>query len=348
MTHPGSRPVHRRRRARGADRVLGAVRVGLAVFACLALGAADATAQSATRLPRVGVLFIGSAPPSDAPALGLLRGLHDLGYVEGRNIDLDFRYAGGRPERLGELARQLVQSKVDVLVTGGPGPFLAARQASATVPIVTVGGSDPVAEGWAKTLARPGGQATGLTVTFPEIGPKQLELLREALPQVVRVGLLIDPDEIKLPRFVEGMQQSGRQLGLQVEVLEVRRTEDFEAAFRFAREHRLQAIIGIETTFVLENRQVVTVLAARDRMPLVGEFAVIGTEGLLMAYGADLNDLLRRAAGHVDRILKGALPGDLPIERPTKLDLVVNRKAARSLGITLPQSVLLRANRVVE
>lgn len=346
MTHTGADPVQPRGRVRHARRALDAVLAVIAWVACLVLGVADATAQPAARLPRVGVLYIGA--PSDASGTGLLRGLHDLGYVEGRNIDLDFRYAGGRPELLPELARELVQSKIDVIVTGGPGPFQAVRQASATVPIVTVGGSDPVAEGWAKTLARPGGQATGFTVTFPGIGAKQLELLKEALPQLVRVGLVMDPDEMQLPRFVEGMQESGRQLGLQVEVLEVRRTEDFEAAFRLAREHRLQAIVGIETTFVLQNRQVVAGLAARERIPLVGEFAVAGTEGLLMAYGADLNELHWRAAGYVDRILKGARPGDLPIERPAKLDLVVNRKAARALGITLPQAVLLRANRVVE
>ena len=317
-------------------------------IAILFAGSPDAATQPHGHAPRIGILFIGDPSPNDPTANAFVNGLRDLGYDPGRNIVLEFRYAGGRPERLEALAAELVDSKVDVLVTGGPGPLEAARKASATVPIVTVAGSDPVAEGWAKSLAHPGGNVTGLTVTFPDLASKRLELLKEALPQLVRLGVLLDPEEVKVALIADFMQPVARSRGMRLQLLEVRQQADFEHAFRAAREGRAQAILNVDTTFILANRSLVAEFAARERLPLVGEFTAFGAEGMLMAYGANLADLLRRAASHVDRILKGARPDELPIERPTKLELLINLKVARMLGITIPQSLLLRADRVIE
>lgn len=308
----------------------------------------QAAAQSHGHVPRIGILFIGDPSPDDPTANAFVDGLRALGYDPGRNIVLDFRYARGRPERLEALAAELVSSRSDVLVTGGPGPLDAARKASTTIPIVTVAGSDPVAEGWAKSLARPGGQVTGLTVTFPDLASKRLELLKEALPQLVRLGVLADPGEVKLPLVTDFMEPVARRMGVRLQLLDVRQPADFEPAFRLAREERVQAILNVDTTFVLANRTLVAEFAARERLPLAGEFTAFGADGMLMAYGANLSDLLRRAASHVDRILKGASPGELPIERPTKLELLINLKVARTLGITIPPSLLLRADRIIE
>lgn len=315
-----------------------------------ALCAAPAVlAQTPVRSPRVGVLFLAPASAGDTTR-GFGQGMRELGYVDGRNVVIEWRYADGRPERLGALAAELVQAKVDVILAGGPGPLAAARQATTTIPIVSVGGSDPVAEGWAKSLSRPGGNVTGLLVTFPELSQKRLELLKEALPGVVRVAVLLAPGELPRMReeLVDSMETAARGLGMQLQVLEVREPADLEAAMRRAREGRAQAVVTVDTSFLVSQRTLVRELAARDRLPVIGEFTAFGSEGLLMAYGADLGELLRRSAGYVDAILKGARPGEMPIERPIKVDLTVNLKVARTLNITFPQSLLLQAQRIIE
>jgi len=321
---------------------------GLAVLAALVFGSADLWAQSTARVPRVGMLFIGSPAPNDPAANGFITGLRDLGYVDGRNVVLEARYAGGRPDRLAPLAAELVRLKVDVLVAGGPGPLEALRKATDAIPIVAVSGSDPVAEGWAKSLARPGGNTTGLTVTFPELESKRIEFLKQALPRLTRLAVVLDPDEIDLASFANLIRAPARRLGIELQFLEVRRQDDFERAFRLVREGGAQAIFTVETTFVVENRSLIAEFAARERLPLAGEFTAFGSEGLLMAYGADLGDLLRRAATHVDRVLKGARPGELPIEQPTKFRLLINLRTAKALGVTIPQSLLLLADDVIQ
>ena len=308
-----------------------------------------ALAQDAARLPRVGVLYLtGAGVTVETTAFGL--GMRELGYVPGRNVIIEWRDAGGRPDRLAALAAELVRAKVDVIVTGGPSPLAAVRAATTTIPIVTVSGSDPIVEGWARSLARPGGNVTGLSVTFPELVQKRLELLKDALPGMVRVAVVLAPGEMsgQAPLVVRQIEDAARQLALQVQVLEVREPADFERVIRQARDDRAQALLTLETSFVVANRLRLTELAARERLPVMGEFTAFGVDGVFMAYGADINDLLRRAATHVDRILKGARAGDLPIEQPSKLDLTVNLKVARALGITVPKSLLLRADRVVE
>ena len=322
--------------------------LGLAVLTALVFVRPDLRAQSTARMPHVGILFIGSPAPNDPTVNGFVKGLRDLGYVDGQNIVLEYRYAGGRPDRLVPLAAELVRLKVDVLVAGGPGPLEALRKATDAIPIVAVAGSNPVAEGWAKSLARPGGNATGLTVTFPELESKRIEFLKQALPQLNRLAVVLDPDEVDLAWFVNLTRAPARSLGIELQFLEVRRPDDFERAFRLAREGRAQAIFTVETTFVVENRSLIAEFAARERLPLAGEFTAFGSEGLLLAYGADLGDLLRRAATHVDRVLKGARPGELPIEQPTKFRLLINLRTAKALGVTVPQSLLLLADEVIQ
>ena len=321
--------------------------IAVALTGFVAVAPQPALAQASANLPRVGILFL-SLPGRAEMADGFEKGMRELGYADGRNVIYELRDAGGRPEQLAARAAELVQSKVDVILTGGPGPFLAARKATDSVPIVTVGGSDPVAEGWAQSLARPGANVTGLTVTFPELGPKRLELLKEMMPTVVRVGVLFNPAEVPRQVAMDGLEASARRFGLQLQALEIRGAADFERVLRTARRDGIQAILALETPLILVNRSQIAELAVNERLPWIGEFTFAGVDGLVLAYGADINDLLRRAASHVDRILKGARPGDLPIERPAKFELTVNLKTARILGITVPRSILLRADRVIE
>ena len=278
------------------------------------------------------------------PNAGFRQGMRELGYVEGLNLQLDFRHAEGRPDRMGALAAELVQMKVDVIVAGGPVPLAAARQATSTIPIVVIGGSDPVRAGWAQTLARPGGNVTGMTVTFPELASKQLELLKQAVPDLVRVAILVAPAEIEELRLEAG----ARDLGLQLITLEVQTSKDFEAAFQAASAARAQGVYAIATNTIVSQRKRVAELALNHRLPSISELTLLANVGFLMGYGADLEALGRRAATYVDKILKGARPGDLPIERPTDLELVVNLKTARAIGMTLPEALMLRVQRVIE
>jgi len=299
-----------------------------------------------TQLPRIGLLFI--EPPKDADGGGFGQGMRDLGYVEGRNVAYELRHAGGLPELLPAIAAELVAARVDVIVAGGPAPFAAARRATQVIPIVTVGGSDPVAEGWAMTLARPGGNATGLTVTYPDISAKRLALLNEAFPSVRRILIMLAPADVSRSDVGELINGVARSLNVQLQWLEMRETADFERAFVAARQAHTQGLMTIDTPFIVAQRRRIGELALRERIAWIAEFTAFGYEGQLMAYGADLTDLLRRAASYVDRILKGVRAGDIPIERPTKLQLTLNRTTARILGLTFPQTLLLRADRVVD
>ena len=282
------------------------------------------------------------------PEKGVLKGLLDLGYVDGKNIFIERRYADGRPDRLAALAGELVKLEVDVIYAGGPAPREAASRATSTIPIVTVSGSDPVAEGWAKSLAHPGGNVTGLTVTFPELGPKRLEVLKQAFPALVRVAMLINPVELlDAKEIVATMQVAARRLGIQLEVLEVRGPDDFDRAFSVARQLRVEALSVFATNTVVTYRLRLAALAAGDRLLSISEFPLLAQAGFLMTYGADLDDLGRRAMTRVDKILKGARVGDLPIEQPTKFQLTVNLKTAKAIGITVPQSLLLRADELI-
>ena len=307
-------------------------------------------AQPRTGMPRIGILIFG--PPArgglDPGIVGLQKGLRELGYVEGRNFSLERRYADGRPERLDALASELVSMKVDVILAGGPPPREAASRATRTIPIVTVSGADPVREGWAKSLARPGGNVTGMTVTYPELDVKRLEILKQGFPQVVRVAVLIHPGELlDVAENLRIMQAGARQLGLELQIVEVRGADGIDAAFAEMRRHHAQAVYVIATNTLLENRSRLAALAANDRMISVSELSLMAQAGFLFVYGADLEDLTQRAAAQIDKILKGVPAGDVPIERPTKFLLTVHPKAARAIGIAMPPALLARADAVI-
>ena len=324
------------------------IRFVLAIVLVCATSAA--TAQGVQKTPRVGVLYMGGPLSSEDSSIGFGRGMRELGYVAGQNVVLDYRYAEGRPEQLATLAAQLVAAHVDVILAAGPGPLAAAQQATTTIPIVTVAGSDPVRQGWAKTLARPGGMVTGLSVTMPELEQKRLEIMKLLLPGVSRIVVIVAPlelgdggDDISSETVV-----AAKGMGLKLQRFPLRSAGDLDGLADALRQGRAEAVFTVETNFVVANRKRIAEIAAQLGIPMIGEFTIFGADEALMAYGADLNDLLRRAATHVDRILKGARPGDLPIERPTKLQLTVNRKVARELGIPIPRSIVLRADRIVE
>jgi len=307
-----------------------------------------ARAQREGRVARVGYLVMARNPEVES---AFPRGLAELGYVEGRDVIIEWRSADGRGDQLAALARELVELSADVIVAGGPEARIAAMKATATIPIVVVGGSDPVAEGWAASLARPGGNVTGLTATYPELLVKKLELLSQLIPGLSRVGVIADPNAV--PPSVRAtqttaMRTAASSLRLDVQVLEVRGPADFEVAFRQALQGRRQALNVIETAMVFAHRTDIAELARKNRIPTIGEWKASARAGFLASYGADLSDLLRRAASHLDRILKGAQPGTLPIERPTKFELVINLKTAKVLDLRIPPSLLLRTDEVIQ
>jgi putative ABC transport system substrate-binding protein len=325
----------------------------LALTFALALASASsalpANAQAAAAMPRVGLLSFFAEPNAGHPdrnEAGFRQGLSEAGYAEGHNIVIERRFADGRADRLAAMAADLVRLKVDVILAGGQPAREAARKATATIPIVTLSGSDPVREGWAKSLARPGGNVTGITFTFPELGPKRLELLKEAMPALRRIAVLIDPIEVVDAVDVLRETEAGaHRLGLQMQVIETHGRNDLEAAFARARRDQAQAVVPIA---MWPHRDQIASLAARDHLGAVGEGAEEVQAGLLIGYGADLDDLVRRSALQMARILKGARAGDLPIERPTKFRLSVNLRTAKALGITIPQALLARADEVIQ
>jgi putative ABC transport system substrate-binding protein len=307
-----------------------------------------ARAQRDGKVARVGFLVMARNPGVEN---ALPSGLAEMGYVEGRDVIIDWRSADGNSHQLEALATELVQSGPEVIVAGGPEARIAVMKATTTIPIVAVAGNDPVAEGWATTLARPGGNVTGLTVTYPELIAKKLELLKQLIPGLGRVAILRDPGAIPhLARveFTKVTQAAARALRLDVKVIEVQGPSDFEAAFRLAIRDRRQALVVVETAMLFAHRARIAELARSAPLPAIGEWKPSAAAGFLATYGADLADLLRRAAMYVDRILKGAKPGTLPIERPTKFELVINLKTAKALSLGIPPSLLLRADQVIE
>jgi putative ABC transport system substrate-binding protein len=296
-------------------------------------------------MPRIGVLSFDAAGTRPDPGNSLRLRLRELGYVEGRNVAFEYRYAEGRPDRLAAHAAELVQLKVELIVAAGPAPLFAAGRVTSTIPIVALGGSDPVREGWAASLSRPGGNVTGMTVTFPELSPKQLEILGLAVPGMNRVAVVRAPAEL---RTSEPLEAGAHALGLQLQFLDVDGPADFEAAFMRAKRGRAQGLYAIATNTIVTHRSALARLAIEYRLPSISEFPLFAEAGFLLSYGAYIDAAGRRAATYVDKILKGDRPGDLPIERPTEFELVINRTTARSLDITLAQPLLLRANRVID
>ena len=310
-----------------------------------------AEAQHAAQVPRIGLLANNlAANPHLVEAF--LQGLHDLGYVEGRNVVIEYRAAEGKVERFPALAAELVALKVDVIVTaGGTLAALAAKQATRTLPIVFAAAADPVESGLVTSLARPGGNVTGLSLLGPELVGKCLEQLKQAVPGVSRVAVLWQPGgfgERTEKDMLNGAEVAARALGVRPQFVEARGPADFDRAFSEMTRARAGALtVFANAMFTIERRRLVD-LAAKNRLPALYAFREYVDAGGLMAYGPHLADLYRRAATYVDRILKGAKPGDLPVEQPTKFELAINLKAAKALGLTIPQSVLGRADHIVE
>jgi putative ABC transport system substrate-binding protein len=275
------------------------------------------------------------------------QGLRDLGYIEGRNIVIERGDAGGKIDRLADAAAELVRLKVKVIVTTGTTGSLAAKQATSTVPIVMTTGGDPVREGLIASLARPGGNITGLTSISTDLAGKRLELLTETIGKLTRVGVLLNPGDPSSSGSLAETEAAARALGVEVQALEVRSPDDFETAFKAASRRRVQALIILQNSLINSQRTRILELATKNRLPtMFGEAAQVESGGL-MSYAPNSAELFRRAATYVDKILKGAKPADLPVEQPMKFEFVINLKAAKQIGLTIPPNVLARADRVI-
>ena len=310
---------------------------------------ASPEAQQPGKVTRIG--FLGEESPSSMAArVEVFRqGLRELGYVEGKNITIEYRFGEGRRERFPDLAAELVRLKVDVIVAaGGTVVALPAKEATSTIPIVMAHGGDPVARGLIASLARPGGNITGLTSISPDLAGKRLELLKETVPRLIRVGVLWDPAGRGSAAVFKETEVAAGALGVQLQSLEVRSPEDFESAFKAATMGRSQVLIITATPVTTTYRTRIAELATKSRLPTMSTQSQSVEAGGLMSYGPSLLDMYRRAATYVDKILKGTKPADLPVEQPMKFDLVINLKTAKQIGLTIPPNVLARADRVIK
>ena len=301
-------------------------------------------AQQSAKVPQIGVL--GNARAEASAEWGVFRqGLRELGWIEGRTVAIVFRDAEGNPDRFPALAAELVQLKVDVIAVAGPPAMHAVRKATSTIPVVFLVLADPVASGYVTSLARPGGNLTGLASQYEELITKQLELLKEAVPTVSQIALLHHRES--WPAILNGAETAARGLALTARSLKVEGVE-FEGAFKTARSEHVGAIHVLPSPIFYARRKRLIELAAKYRLPAVYELKPFVEDGGLMSYSPSINDMFHGMASYVDRILKGAKPADLPIERPTKFELIINMKTAKALGLTIPQTLLLRADQVIE
>jgi putative tryptophan/tyrosine transport system substrate-binding protein len=303
-------------------------------------------AQQPTKVARIG--YLGGSSSTDTGRIDAFRqGLRELGYVEGKNIVIESRFTEGKPNRLAALAAELVHLKVDVIVTVGSNPTRAAKEATASIPIVMAQDPDPVGNGFVASLARPGGNITGLSNLGPELSGKRLELLKEVVPRIKRVavfGTSTFPGNAQILRETE---LAAAALRLQLQYFDVLDPKNIETAFRAATKGRAEAVLGLGGPVLFSQRTQVVELAAKSRLTAIYYATEFVEDGGLMTYGANRSDLSRRAATYVDKILKGAKPADLPVEQPTKFEFIINLKAAKQIGLTIPPNVLARADRVI-
>ena len=304
-------------------------------------------AQQQPKVTRIGFLGPESASRYASRMEALRAGLRDLGYVEGKNLIIEFRWAEGKYDRLPDLASELVRSKVDVIVTGGTPGVLAAKRATTTIPIVMAASGDAIAHGLVVSLARPGGNITGSTFFSPELSAKRLELLKETMRRITQVAVLLNPDNTAIGPDFQAMQIAAKSMKMELQPFEARGPNEFDSAFSAMAKRRVDAVAIHQDPMLTANARAIANLAAKLRLPSIGgtEFAEAGG---LIGYGANLPDLYRRAATYVDKILKGAKPAELPVEQPIKFELVINMKTANALGIKIPNSILLRATKVIE
>ncbi len=317
----------------------------------LALGllaaAPAADAQQSVKVPRIGLLYPGTSAMAAENLAAFRQGLRDLGYVEGQSIVIESRYAEGRPDRLPALAAELVRLNVHILVPSGTRSIRAATQATRTLPIVVPFTSDLVGTGLVASLARPGGNITGLTAMSPELTGKRLEMLKEVVPRVLRVAILWNSVQGKDLKWGPA-QAAAQALAVKLQSVQVQGPDDFERAFGAMTRWRAGALLTFNDGFISNSRWRIVELAAKNRLPAMYELKGFVDEGGLMSYGPHVPDMYRRAATYVDKILKGAKPADLPVEQPTRFELVINLKTAKALGLTTPQSVMIRADQVIQ
>jgi putative tryptophan/tyrosine transport system substrate-binding protein len=304
--------------------------------------------QPAAKVSRIGFLTTGGEAASALRVEAFRQGLRELGYVEGKNIIIKYRYAEGRFERLPELAEELVRLKVDVLVVSSITVVRTARKVTATIPIVVAGAGDPIGSGLVATLARPGGNVTGLYIYSPELIGKRLELLKEVVPKVSRFAFLNDTDSAASKSMFKDAQVAAQALAVQFQLIEVKGPNpDIEGAFQVMVKERIGALITSPGALITFHLKKILALVEQNRIPAIHPDQQWVNAGGLMSYGANLVDLYHRAATYVDKVLKGAKPGDLPIEQPTKFEFIINLKAAKQIGLTIPPKVLAQADKVI-
>jgi putative ABC transport system substrate-binding protein len=317
--------------------------VGISMF--VESGLADA--QQAVKIPRIGILMGGSSAPGPREE-AFRKGLSELGYVEGKNIIIEWRFAEGQEDRLATHAAELVRLKVDIIVTDGTRVTRAAKNATRTIPIVMASDADPIASGYVASLARPGGNITGLTNNNPDLSGKRLEVLKESIPGISRVGIIWNPEVPTSVTAFKDAQIAAQPLRLQLQSLEMRGPDDYESVFQAAAKERTKALTVLSDSLMFANRSRILELASKHKIPTMHTQSGWVEAGGLMSYGTYFPDLWSRAAVYVDKILKGTKPADLPVEQPTKFELVINLKTANQIGLTIPQSVLYRADKVIK
>src|SRR5262244_3276794 len=311
----------------------------------LIFASVHAEAQQLKKIPRVGFLAGASGEPN---LRGLRQGLRELGYVEGKNIIIEYRVSEGEFDRFHALAAELVRLKVDVIVTQGTPAAAAAKNATSTIPIIMSGGTDPVATGLVPSLARPGGNITGVTIMNEELVGKRLELLKETSPRVSRLGVLWNSANPGAAAVFKQTQSAAQQLALPLQSLDVQTVNDLQGAFDIVTKRGVNGLVLLATVPITDHLKVVADLALKNRLPSIDDRSDFVEAGGLMSYGPNVSDMPHRAAKYVDKVLKGANPGDLPIERPTKFELMINLKTAKQIGLTIPPNVLARADKVIK
>jgi ABC-type uncharacterized transport system substrate-binding protein len=305
-------------------------------------------AQQPTKVPRIGYLSSDSPSTIAVRIEAFRQGLRELGYVERKNIVIEWRFAEGKADRIPGLAAELVALKVDVIVTTGPAATRAAKEATVTIPIVTAQDPDPVGNGLVASLAPPGGNITGLSTLAPEISGKRLELVKEIVPRLSRVAVLGSSTTPGNAQELRETELAARALGVQLQYLDVLSPKDIEVAFRAASKGRADAVLVLQSPVFVNERTQLADLAVKSRLPAIYDRREFVDDGGLICYGTNFADLSRRAATYVDKILKGAKPADLPVEQPTKVELIINLKAAKQIGLTIPPNVLVRADKVIK
>jgi putative tryptophan/tyrosine transport system substrate-binding protein len=308
-----------------------------------------ARAQQPAKVPRIGFLFAGSfSPQSPGPRLQAFREkLRELGYIEGQNIAIEYRYAEGKSDLLPELARELVRQEVSIIVTTSTSSLMAAKQATSKLPLFAATSGDLIGTGLVASLARPGGNVTGLTAISPELSGKRLELLKEIVPRILRVAVLWHPSKWD-EKEVRETEIAAPPFGLKVQSVQVRSANEFQTAYAAISKEGARAIIIIQGPFTSLHRKKIVELTAENQLPSICDAPDWVDHGCLASYGPNRADLYRRAAAYVDKILKGAKPADLPVEQPTKFELVINLKTAKQIGVTIPPNVLARADKVIK